>query len=150
MRHSSRLLALVLLAALPADAPAADRSTPTGARAAAVVREFWGLVADVSALGAEGQEPRPRPQAIPQAPGAGATVPLDDLSAPTELESTLREAIGSDPDHIRLTVPGGTARLGDFSIGSSEVLQGPLLVVRGDATVYGRLMGNLVTIEGDV
>ncbi len=153
MRDSSRVFALVaLLAVSPGLAGAEVPSTPTGARAAAVVREFWDLVEEVSAMRGDGQDQaaRPHPQAIPAGPEGGATVSLDDLSAPTELESRLREAIGPDPNRVRLTIPGGTARLGDFSIGSKEVVQGPLLVVRGDATVYGRLIGNLVTVEGDV
>jgi hypothetical protein len=151
MRVTSRLFALAaMLAGAPAVAHAAAPSTPTGARAADVVREFWDLVSDVSSLGAQGQGSSARPQAIPPAPQGGPSVSLDDLSQPTELEGRLQEAIGTDRDEIRLTVPGGSARIGDFSIGSDQVLQGPLLVVRGDATVYGRLMGNLVTIEGDV
>lgn len=150
MRGSSRLLALaLLLAALPGEAHAEPRSTPTGARAAEVVRGFWSLVSDVSGQG-QHQGERPKPQAIPPAPAQGPSVSLDDLSEPTRLEEQLRTTIGARPDDIRLTVPGGTARLGDFSIGSNEVVQGPLLVVRGDATVYGRLLGNLVTVEGDV
>lgn len=153
MRDFNRRLALVaLLVAVPAVAHAEARSTPSGARAAAVVREFWHLVSDVSILATQGQgqQARPRPQAIPPAPSGGPSVSLDDVSDPIRLESRLQEAIGDDPDELRLTVPGGTARQGDFSIGSNEVVQGPLLVVRGDATVYGRLMGNLVTVEGDV
>ena len=47
-------------------------------------------------------------------------------------------------------MPGGTARLGDFSIGSNETVPGHLLVVQGTADVYGKLLGNLVTVEGDV
>jgi hypothetical protein len=151
MRGSSRLFALaVLVAAMPGNAYAAPRSTPTGARAAEVVREFWDLVSDVSGTGQRQQAERPKPQIIPQAADGGPSVRLDDLSEPTEMEERLRAAIGSHPDAIRLTVPGGSARLGNFSIGSDQVIQGPLLVVRGDATVAGRLMGNLVTIEGDV
>ncbi|HYC33479.1 MAG TPA: hypothetical protein VEB59_14420, partial [Gemmatimonadales bacterium] len=134
----------------PGDLHAKPRSTPTGARAVEVVRGFWDLVSDVSGTGQRQQPEHPRPQAIAQAPQGGPSVALDDLSEPTALEEKLRTAIGKNPDAIRLTVPGGTARLGDFSIGSNEVVQGPLLVVRGDATVSGRLMGNLVTIEGDV
>lgn len=153
MRASSRLLILAaLLAGAPGRAQAEPRSTPTGARAADVVRGFWSLLADVSAAGSQQQDQaaHPSPQAIPPAPQDGASVPLDDLSEPIALEERLRKAIGTHPDDLRLTVPGGSARLGDFSIGSNEVVQGPLLVVRGDATIYGRLMGNLVTVEGDV
>ena len=47
-------------------------------------------------------------------------------------------------------MPNGTARLGDFSIGSNETVPGHLLVVQGTADVYGKLLGNLVTVEGDV
>jgi hypothetical protein len=51
---------------------------------------------------------------------------------------------------MRVTIPNGSARLGDFSIGSNESLSGHLLVVRGTADIYGKLLGNLVTVEGDV
>jgi MFS family permease len=47
-------------------------------------------------------------------------------------------------------VPGGTARRGDFSLGSSENLPGHLLVLDGNADIYGHLRGNLVTVRGDV
>ena len=49
-----------------------------------------------------------------------------------------------------MTVPGGTARRGDFSLGSSENMAGHLLVLDGNADVYGHLRGNLVTVRGDV
>jgi hypothetical protein len=117
------------------------------------VREFWHLVNDVSTLaGAQGQarDARPRPQAIPAASADGPRVSLDDLSDPTRLEDRLRSSLDPELEDPRLTVPGGTARLGDFSVGSTETVSGHLLVVRGDADVYGRLMGNLVTVEGDV
>jgi hypothetical protein len=77
-------------------------------------------------------------------------VELSDLSQPTALESRLKPALTPKDGPIRLTVPGGTARLGDFSVGSTESVSGPLLVVQGDADVYGRLLGNLVTVDGDV
>ncbi len=51
---------------------------------------------------------------------------------------------------MRVTVAGGHARLGSFSVGSVETLEGNLLVVQGDADIYGRLQGNLVTVDGDV
>ena len=44
----------------------------------------------------------------------------------------------------------GTARMGDFSIGSNETVPGHLLVVQGTADIYGKLLGNLVTVDGDV
>jgi hypothetical protein len=47
-------------------------------------------------------------------------------------------------------VTNGTARMGDFSIGSNETVPGHLLVVQGTADIYGKLLGNLVTVDGDV
>ncbi len=152
MSAPRRLLALIAgLAIAPSIALADTPSRPTGSRTAHVVREFWHLVNDVSALaGGQGQDARPRPQAIPQAPADGPTVSIDDLSDPTKLEENLTKAIGPELEELRLTVPGGAARLGDFSVGSAEMVSGHLLIVRGDADIYGRLMGNLVTVEGDV
>jgi hypothetical protein len=96
----------------------------------------------------QGQErTRPLPQAIPT---GGPTLQLGDLSQPTLLESRLREALQPSNGQVRLTIPGGTARRGDFSLGSSENQTGHLLVVDGNADIYGRLSGNLVTVKGDV
>jgi hypothetical protein len=89
----------------------------------------------------------PRPQAIA---AGGQTVNLDDLSRPTLLESRLRSALQPPNETLRITIPGGTARRGDFSLGSSESLTGHLLVIEGKADIYGRLTGNLVTVQGDV
>jgi hypothetical protein len=47
-------------------------------------------------------------------------------------------------------VPSGTARRGNFSLGSAESHTGNLLVLEGSADIYGALRGNLVTVEGDV
>ena len=93
---------------------------------------------------------RPKPQAIEQAPEGGPAVDLNDLSQPTALEARLKPALTPKSGPIRLTIPGGTARLGDYSVGSTESVTGPLLVVQGDADIYGRLLGNLVTVDGDV
>jgi hypothetical protein len=90
---------------------------------------------------------RPRPQAIPT---GGTPIDLSDLSQPTLLEDRLRSALQPVDGQVRLTVPGGTARRGDFSLGSSEIRDGHLLVVDGDVDVRGQLRGNLVTVKGDV
>lgn len=90
---------------------------------------------------------RPRPQEIA---AGGPSVDLSDLSRPTLLEARLRTALQPANGELRLTVPGGTARRGDFSLGSSQSQSGHLLVVDGDADIYGHLRGNLVTVEGDV
>ena len=153
MRSSSRLQALLaVLVLLPATAHAAPELSPTGARTVHAVKDFWHLVADVSTLAGQGpaQEPRPRPKAIPAAPEGERHVALDDLSDPIRVETELREAVGPNLENTRLTVPDGSARMGDFSVGSTETVSGHLLVVRGDADVYGRLTGNLVTVQGDV
>lgn len=153
MRGSSRRLALLAaVALLPATAHAAPRSSPTGARTVHAVREFWHLVSDVSALAGQDRQPERRtpPKDIPAAPAGGPSVSLDDLSDPVRVEEQLRKAVGPDLKDARLTIPGGSARQGDFSLGTNEAHSGHLLVLRGDADIYGRLMGNLVTVEGDV
>jgi hypothetical protein len=152
MRAFSRSIALLALAILsvPQAALAATRVTPTGSRAVQLVHGFWSLVSDVTGPTHDPQAPRPAPRAIPQA-GAGQTpVSLDDLSKPTTIETQLRTALRPHDGAIRVTIPNGTARLGDFSIGSNESVSGHLLVVQGTADVYGKLLGNLVTVEGDV
>jgi hypothetical protein len=66
------------------------------------------------------------------------------------METRLKAALAPKDGAIRATVSNGTARLGNFSVGSAESVEGHLLVVQGDADVYGRLHGNLVTVDGDV
>ena len=82
-------------------------------------------------------------------PQGGPSIDLSDLSQPTVVEDRLRTALQPGGD-LRLTIPGGTARRGDYSVGSEESLSGHLLVVDGNADVYGTLRGNLVTVRGDV
>jgi hypothetical protein len=93
----------------------------------------------------------PVPQAVPPAPPGGLTISIHDLSAPAKLAPLLARARHeSSSPGFALTVPGGEARIGDFSIGSGESREGDLLIVNGDADLYGRLTGNLVTVDGDV
>ena len=148
MRALSAVAALLLLgAALPTSAAASPGSYPSGSSAATLVRTFWDLVAQGDD---DHRAARPKPQAIESAPASGPAVDLGDLTQPTVLEARLKPALNPKNGPIRLTVPGGTARLGDFSVGSTESVTGPLLVVQGDADIYGRLLGNLVTVDGDV
>ena len=147
-RGAAGVALLVLAAALPTAAHAAEpRSVPTGAAAVELVRNFWDLVA--SQQGDERQA-RPQPQAIPTAPEGTPPVDLSDLSHPTDIEGKLKAAFAAADGAIRVTLPSGTARLGNFSVGSAESLEGHLLVVQGNADVYGRLLGNLVAVDGDV
>ncbi|HEY0350725.1 MAG TPA: polymer-forming cytoskeletal protein, partial [Gemmatimonadales bacterium] len=90
---------------------------------------------------------RPRPQAIQ---AGGPAVDLSDLSRPTLIETRLRSALQPFNGQLRLTIPGGNARQGNFILESDETLEGPLLVVDGNADVYGHLQGNLVTVKGNV
>ena len=145
LARAGALLSLLLPA--PAIARAEVGSVPAGEAAVGLVRNFWELVASQQG---EGRQARPQSQAIAPAPPGVSPVDLDDLSNPDEIESRLKSALASRDGAIRATVAGGTARLGDYRIGSAEAMEGHLLVVQGDADVYGRLNGNLVTVDGDV
>lgn len=138
MARADRALRLALaLLALPAAAHAAPDPIDT-------VRDLWREWQ---------QEAAPQVPVKPRALAATADavpVALDDLAHPLTIERTLRDALAASPDAPDLTVPGGTARLGAFSLGSNEQLDGPLLVIRGRADIHGRLRGNLVAYQGDV
>jgi len=110
------------------------------------------LIASPAAAGPEAfRAAHPVPQAIPPAPQGGLTISLRDLSAPTKLEPQLARVLrASTEPGFAVTVPGGEARVGDFSIGSGESREGDFLIVNGDADLYGRLTGNLVTVGGDI
>ena len=151
MRVFSRRLAGVLLLAVCLTEPL-SASPPRGTDRSGTLElldEFWGLVSDVSTrVGLQATAPRsgPAPRPIPE---GGAAVNLGDLSQPVAIENQLHTALAGQADP-KLTVPGGTARIGNYSIGSAESFDGHLLVVDGNADVYGRLRGNLVTLRGDV
>jgi hypothetical protein len=152
-RRPVQFLALLVLFATAHPAAASTGPDACGRRTVALVHGFWALVSDVSSLrGPAQQEPasRPRPQAIAPAQSDDHTIDIGDLSKPTTLEATLRGALRPREGAVHLTIPNGTARLGDFSVGSSESVPGHLLVVDGTADIYGKLMGNLVTVDGDV
>ena len=91
-------------------------------------------------------EPRVLPQDDPSAP----VVSLSRIDDPMALERRLRELVRAPYANIRLRVPNGQARVGHFSVGSGQSLEGDLLVIRGQADVYGRVTGNLVTLDGDI
>jgi hypothetical protein len=89
------------------------------------------------------------PQAVEPASAGGLTIDLSDLSNPARLAPMLRGAAELRGAALRITVPGGQTHAGHFSVGSNEHLQGPLLIIRGDADIYGRLDGNLAVVEGN-
>ena len=139
------LLAMCLTRQTLADLP---RSTaPAGTLE--LLDDFWGLVTDVSTRVGLQATASPKASAPRPIPRGGPTVDLSNLGQPTVIEDRLRSALGDDADP-KLTIPDGSARLGNYSIGSEESLTGHLLVVDGNADVYGRLHGNLVTLRGDV
>jgi hypothetical protein len=96
------------------------------------------------------QHPEVPPQAVQPAAAGGLVIDLSDLSNPAALEPRLRQAAALSGPDLRLTIPNGRARLGHFSVGSGENLTGHLLVLHGDADIYGMLAGNVAAVEGDV
>jgi len=90
------------------------------------------------------------PQSLEPARPGGLSVDLTDLSDPERLAPLLRSAGTLRGPALRITVPGGQAYAGAFSIGSGERRSGHHLVVRGDANIYGTLDGNLATVDGDI
>jgi hypothetical protein len=97
------------------------------------------------------QAAHPAPHALPPAPEGGLTVSLRNLSSTSDLEPLLAQALrDSKSPGFALTVTDGIARIGNYSIGSGESHQGDILVLNGDADLYGRLAGNLVTVDGDI
>ncbi|MDF3053204.1 MAG: hypothetical protein K0S19_1309 [Geminicoccaceae bacterium] len=136
------LIALCL--ASPLAAETGPEISPSAARD--LMKDLWGLVSDVSIRVGIQNRGSATPQAIPQ---GGANVNLSDLTQPTVIEDRINEAL-STKGELKLTIPGGTARRGHYSVGSAENLSGHLLVVDGNADVYGSVRGNLVTVRGDV
>jgi hypothetical protein len=92
----------------------------------------------------------PAPQAVQQADSQGTTVDPSRLDHPIALERTLRSALRQPISATRLTVTGGTARIGTYSVGSDETIHGHVVVLEGSAEVHGRVEGNVVTLDGDI
>lgn len=90
------------------------------------------------------------PQAVPVAEPQGPTVNPTKLDQPAALERQLRTALRRPLDETRLTVVGGHARLGHYSVGSAEIVHGHVVVLEGDVDVHGRVEGNIVALDGDI
>ena len=140
---SARLAALVL--GLIAARPLHAEHRP----AIETARDIWGMIQQLRGDHDSAQAGL-RPQALPPAGPGVAPVDLSDLSHPARLESRLVPLSRLTPARMRVTVAGGQARLGAYSVGSEQTVQGHLLVLRGNADVYGRVQGNVVTVDGDV
>ena len=90
------------------------------------------------------------PQAIPESGPGGPSIDIANLSNPVALEQRLRRLLRAESSPLRLSVPHGQARVGDFSVTATETLPGNLLVLEGQADLFGRVMGNVVTLDGDI
>lgn len=94
---------------------------------------------------------RPLPQQVPNAGPDGPTISLRDLSNPLRLEPDLTRALGaSRQPGFALTVEGGAARVGDYTLPAGASESGDILVLNGNADLAGRLSGNLVTVNGNI
>jgi hypothetical protein len=92
----------------------------------------------------------PAPQAVQRADSQGLSVNPARLGQPALLERQLRSALRKPIGATRLTVVGGSARIGRYSVGSDESLRGHVVVLEGDAEVHGRVEGNVVVLDGDI
>jgi hypothetical protein len=136
------------------------------ARAAGTAARFWIIVALIPA-GRLGASPvhRPFSPAAPMYPGSAApgavgariaadtgmpTVDPSHLDHPAELERQLRAALGHPLSHTRLSVVGGAVHLGHFALPAGDTMRGHAVVLEGDADISGRLIGNLVVLDGNV
>ena len=95
-------------------------------------------------------DPGVAPQAVPGADAQGPSVNPARLDQPAALERQLRTALRRPIDATRLTVVGGAARLGHYSVGSAETLHGHIVVLEGDVDIHGRVEGNIVALDGDI
>ena len=135
----------VLTILRPAPAGASSPIDRVASGAADIVTRVRGLIRGTSS--GDQNQSAPHPGTI--APG-GDSVDLSDLSRPTLVEMRLRSALDRSDGEPRITVPEGSAHRGDYRLDSGQILTGHLLVLEGNADVYGHLRGNLVTVRGDV
>lgn len=112
--------------------------------------DFLALMQErVATLSAPPQGAGPLQSVEPAEPG-GLVIDLRDLSDAARLAPLLRSAAGLSGPALRITVPGGRAYAGQLAVGTFERLQGPILVLRGDAEIFGTVDGNLATVRGNV
>jgi hypothetical protein len=94
--------------------------------------------------------PAVEPQAVPVADPQGPSINPARLADAATIERDLRAALREPLAETRLTVIGGNARLGNYSVGSAERISGHVVVLKGNADVHGTIEGNLVTLDGNV
>lgn len=144
MRTPSARLAVLALALIAAQPLQAEHRPAIEA-----ARDIWGMIQQLRG-DHDSAQAGVRPQALPLAAPGQAPLDLSDLSHPARLESSLVPLTRLPAERMRVTVTGGQARLGAYSVGSEQTLQGHLLILRGNADVYGRVQGNVVAVDGDV
>jgi hypothetical protein len=143
MRTANRatLLLAVLIGVPPAHLEASGLE-PIRPAVAKLLRQIPGVL---------GRNQTVVPMAIPPADGTdGPAVDVGTLNDPVRLEQQLRRLLRTERSKLRLTIPNGQARLGDFSVGSNETVAGNLLVLRGEVELSGRVTGNVVALDGDI
>jgi hypothetical protein len=134
-------MVLVLLALSVGCAPAASATADPGPGER--IAELFEWITDRQ------QDRADPPQAVPPAAPTGPSLSLDRLDDPAGIERALRELLERRGE-LRLTVPNGRAWMGEFGLGTGDTLRGHLLVLRGTAQIFGRLEGNVVTLDGDI
>ena len=143
MRAGNRHAALLFLSVL----------IPAASLAAAPVRDGIGHLPErvrrllLTSLLYEGG---PAPQAVRPADSTGPSINPSRLDQPIRLERELRAALRKPLSATRLTVTGGTARLGAYSVGSAETIHGHVVVLEGNTDVHGRVEGNVISLDGDI
>jgi hypothetical protein len=90
------------------------------------------------------------PRVVPQDDAGAPAVSLARVDDPAALERTLRGLVRAPYADLKLRVTDGTAHVGSYSVGSGETVDGNVLVIRGRAEVFGRVTGNLVSLDSDI
>ncbi len=143
MRGGNRKAALLLIAILiPASRLLAAPARNGGDHIPERVRRLL-----IATLFSEGG---PAPQAVQPADSQGRTINPAHLDQPLEIERELRASLRKPISATRLTVTGGSARIGQYSVGSDETIHGHVVVLEGSTEIHGRVEGNVVTLDGDV
>ena len=143
MRAGNRNAALLFIAVLiPASRLLAAPTSDRGGHIPERVRRL--LIATLFSGGG------PAPQAVQPADSQGPSINPAHLDHPLELERQLRASLRKPISDTRLTVTGGSARIGQYSVGSDETIHGHIVVLEGSTEIHGRVEGNVVTLDGDV
>jgi hypothetical protein len=90
------------------------------------------------------------PRPIPAAAAGGLVADIRSFDDLTHLEPLLWRASQLSGADLKVTVPDGHAFAGHYSVGTGDELEGHLLVLHGDADIFGTVRGNVVTVDGDV